>query len=112
MANPASSGRSARSEGLLGLLGTELKNMAYRRTISLSKYAVISTNTSHFCFLFVVVIFVVVVFTELQFIYNLTLGKTGLEVLVAKHPIFYLASLFWYIPLIFFIYVLIKATAN
>ena len=37
--------------------------------------------------------------TELQFIKNLTLGKTGLEVLVAKHPIFYLASLFCYIPL-------------
>ena len=32
----ASSGRSARIKGLFGLLGTELKNPAYRRTLNLS----------------------------------------------------------------------------
>ena len=36
--------------------------------------------------------------TELYFIYNFVLGKTVLVVLVAKHPIFYQASLFFLHP--------------
>ena len=37
-------------------------------------------------------------FTEMQFILNLVLGKTGLVVLKAKHNIFYLALLFVLYP--------------
>ena len=37
--------------------------------------------------------------TELQLLYILILERTCLVVLVAKHPILYIASLFCYIPL-------------
>ena len=37
--------------------------------------------------------------TEVQLLYILILRQTCLVVLVAKHPILYIASLFWYIPL-------------
>ena len=37
--------------------------------------------------------------TEVQLLYILILRQTCLVVLVAKHPILYIASLFFYIPL-------------
>ena len=37
--------------------------------------------------------------TEVQLLYILILGQTCLVVLVAKHPILYIAALFCYIPL-------------
>ena len=47
--------------------------------------------------------------TELHSIKNLILGKIVLVVLVAKHPIFYLASLFCYVPFYAIIHVRVKA---
>ena len=46
---------------------------------------------------------------ELQLLYILVLGRTCLVVLVAKHPIFFIASLFCYILLSIINYVCVKA---